>query len=214
MSASPNASSAAESPEFKAFVAKLPRNLFLIFIGAGIINSFWPKAEPWVTLAVIVLVVRGILKLVRGFSAHPLARRRLANTVPNESSLGPSLQPNLDAILSQFPELNSGSASEAELLETRRRQLAEAKRRTQLEAQAMRQRVKAKQKASGKFHPKPQAVAEPGALVAQDIEFPRQGSRPPESRRLNRQPITGRKRSVRSKRQGSVRPSNMDSKIF
>jgi hypothetical protein len=184
MSADPHASPAYENPEFKALVAKLPRNLFLIFVGAGLINSFWPKAEPWITLAVIVL------------------------------ASGRSRQPNLDEMMAQFPDLSPGQASQAELLEARRRQLAEAKRRTQLEAQAMRQRVKAMQQASGNTRPKTEISIEPAALIAREFELPTLSLKPSLTRRIIRQPITGRKRAVRKKRQGSVRPSNMDSKIF
>jgi hypothetical protein len=214
MSADPHASPAYENPEFKALVAKLPRNLFLIFVGAGLINSFWPKAEPWITLAVIVLVVRGVLKLVRGFSGHPATLRRLAQAVENINASGRSRQPNLDEMMAQFPDLSPGQASQAELLEARRRQLAEAKRRTQLEAQAMRQRVKAMQQASGNTRPKTEISIEPAALIAREFELPTLSLKPSLTRRIIRQPITGRKRAVRKKRQGSVRPSNMDSKIF
>ncbi|HRK07655.1 MAG TPA: hypothetical protein PLZ57_07775 [Pseudobdellovibrionaceae bacterium] len=223
MSADPQASPAIESQEFKAFIAKLPRNIFLIFVGAGLINSFWPKAEPWVTLAVIVMVFRGVFKLLRGLSANSATiRSRLAQTADGHSASGPSHQPNLDEMLVQFPDLNSGHASQTEWIEARRRQLAEAKRRTQLEAQAMRQRVKAKQQASAKSRPRAESVVAPGAPLAQEnhrhishqIDHQIEPSRRSAKASVTRQPITGRKRAVRKKRQGSARPSNMDSKIF
>jgi hypothetical protein len=113
-------------------------------------------------------------------------------------------------LLQAEQHLRGGSVS-AEQLEARRRELAAAKRRTRLEAQAMRQRVLAKKaptdsSLSSNMKSEPELGDSSAAGEELSIVL--------SPRRRLRQPIKGRKRVQRQKRQGSVRPSNMDSKIF
>ena len=206
---------------FQASLSQLPRNLLFLFLGAAVVNSAFPEAKPWVTLAVFVIILRGLIQFATSKSS-PMAKFRdqlfqdqLSQSDPIDDA-GRLADRSLREMLSDAQRLMENGNPSPQRIDWDHDQLEAAKNRTRLEAEAMRKRVLAKKK----FAPQKKSQ-EAESVKLQKLassEQNRGAQRTPPGPLLRqktvREPITGRERQQRGKRKSARQASDLDSKVF